>query len=157
MDAIIGPKDGCELQLLRRVLILIMYTTEVRFLGQDGEETVSSGVEYAEFVLKRMLHVKWSKFMLTKMVSIRSSLKHRRFVPADCIWPESGHLNTRKFEFFNVLFEFLIVGMDLETSKTLKTHKIIRFNNCILDFKKFLPDSVKIVCVCPCLVLMSKG
>ena len=74
-DAIIGLKNGCELQLLSRVLSLIMSTTEIRFLGQDGEETVSSGVEYTEFVLKRMLHVKWSKLMLTKMVSIMREIK----------------------------------------------------------------------------------
>eukprot|EP01018_Ginkgo_biloba_P027856 Gb_08990 [translate_table: standard] len=70
LDNITGPDDGYQLQLLPRVLNLITSTLEVKVPGQDGEEMVSSGPEYAGFVLKRILHAKWSKIMLTRMVSI---------------------------------------------------------------------------------------
>jgi len=49
LEGIINLEDGYELHLLPRVFRFIMYTTEVRVPGQDGEETVSSGPEYAEF------------------------------------------------------------------------------------------------------------
>ncbi|GLJ10827.1 hypothetical protein SUGI_0135980 [Cryptomeria japonica] len=70
VDSIDGPDDGHELRLLPRALRFIFLTPEVKVPGQDGDEMVSTGSEYAGFVIKRILHAKWSNTMLTRMVSL---------------------------------------------------------------------------------------
>ena len=74
-----------------------------------------------------------------------SSLKHWPFVSGVCFWLKYGYFNIWKFNFFNVLFEFLIKEINSSSSKIYKTHKIIRFDNYILDFKFFFSNSVKMM------------